>query len=189
MAKETMSRVQKLTFSAMMTALYVVILYCTQSFSFGAYQIRIATSMYALSYLFPFLVFPLGLANFIGNMLFGGLGLLDMVGGCLVGIVTTSLIVGIRKMRWNRVLIAVPIVLVPGLGVSTWLSYLLQMPYSALALSLCIGQVVPGICGVLLVGVLERTICPGRTGARCGKLPKNERLQHKNSDATERSVP
>ena len=156
MVNKDMSKVQKLTLSAMIIALYVTVMYCTQSFSFGAYQIRIATSMYALSYLFPFLVLPLGLANFIANMLFGGLGLLDMVGGCLVGIVTSSLIVGIRKLHWNRLLIILPIVLIPGLGVSTWLSYLLQMPYSALALSLCIGQIIPAICGVLLIQVLER---------------------------------
>ena len=156
MVNKDMSKVQKLTLSAMIIALYVTVMYCTQSFSFGAYQIRIATSMYALSYLFPFLVLPLGLANFIANMLFGGLGLLDMVGGCLVGIVTSSLIVGIRKLHWNRLLIILPIVLIPGLGVSIWLSYLLQMPYPALALSLCIGQIIPAICGVLLIQVLER---------------------------------
>ncbi len=156
MVNKDMSKVQKLTLSAMIIALYVTVMYCTQSFSFGAYQIRIATSMYALSYLFPFLVLPLGLANFIANMLFGGLGLLDMVGGCLVGIMTSSLIVGIRKLHWNRLLIILPIILIPGLGVSTWLSYLLQMPYSALALSLCIGQIIPSICGVLLIQVLER---------------------------------
>ena len=59
MEHENMNKVQKLTFSAMVIALYVVILSFTQSFSFGAYQIRIATSLYALSYLFPFLVIPL----------------------------------------------------------------------------------------------------------------------------------
>ena len=97
MEKESMSYIQKLTISGMVVALYIVILFFTQNFSFGAYQIRIATSLYALAYLFPFLVFPLGLANLISNMLFGGLGPLDMIGGCLVGIVTTSLIVFIRK--------------------------------------------------------------------------------------------
>ena len=80
-----MSRVQKMTFSAMVMAMYIVILYFTQSFSFGAYQIRIATALYALAYLFPFLVLPLGLANFISNMLFGGFGIVDMLGGCIVG--------------------------------------------------------------------------------------------------------
>ena len=160
MVKENMSKVQKLTVSAMVMALYVVVLYFTQSFSFGAYQIRIATSLYALSYLFPFLVLPLGFANFIANMLFGGLGLLDMFGGCIVGIVATAIIVLIRRQGWNRWLMVVPIVLVPGLGVSTYLSYLLHMPYGALALSLCIGQVIPAICGVVLVNVLQRVLYP-----------------------------
>ena len=47
---KTVSQVQKLTLSAMIMALYIVILYVTQSFSFGAYQIRIATApMYLVS--------------------------------------------------------------------------------------------------------------------------------------------
>ncbi len=161
MINRDMSKVQKLTFSAMVIALYVTVLYFTQSFSFGAYQIRIATALYALSYLFPFLVLPLGLANFIANMLFGGLGLLDMFGGCIVGIVTTALIVGIRKKHWNHWLAILPIVLVPGLGVATWLSYLLKLPYLPLAGSLCIGQAVPAVCGVLLIRALERAAGSG----------------------------
>lgn len=76
---EKMTHVQKMTMSAMMMALYIVVLYFTQSFSYGAYQIRITTTLYALSYLFPFLVFPLGLANLISNMLFGGFGIVDML--------------------------------------------------------------------------------------------------------------
>ena len=118
-----MSRVQKMTFSAMVMAMYIVILYFTQSFSFGAYQIRIATALYALAYLFPFLVLPLGLANFISNMLFGGFGIVDMAGGCIVGILAAACIVLIRRKNWSRVLIAVPIILVPGLGVAAYLSY------------------------------------------------------------------
>lgn len=152
---EKMGRVQKLTISAMVIALYVVILYFTQSFSFGAYQIRIATSMYALSYIFPFLVLPLGLANFIANMLFGGFGIVDMAGGCMVGMLTTSFIVMIRKLNLSRSLMVLPIILVPGLGVSSYLCRFLNMPYGALAVSLCIGQIIPAIVGVVLVRSLE----------------------------------
>ena len=128
-----MNRTQKLTFSAMMIALYVAVLYFTQGFSFGAYQIRIGTALYAMAYLCPFLVLPLGLANFIANVLFGGLGILDMLGRGLIGILTTFLIVRLKT-------ITEPLVhcgsdhTVQGLGVSTWLSYLLNMPYPALAL-------------------------------------------------------
>ncbi len=146
-----LNKTQKLVFSSVMMSLYIVILYFTQSFSFGAYQIRIATSLYALSYLFPFLVLPLGLANLISNFLFGGLGLLDMIGGCIVGIATTYSIVLIKKGNLNKWLTAVPIILIPGLGVSVWLSYLLNVPYGPLAVSLCIGQVIPAFVGVLLI--------------------------------------
>ena len=102
----------------MVMALYVVVLYFTQSFSFGAYQIRIATALYALAYLFPFLVLPLGFANFIANFLFGGLGLLDWFGGCFVGIIVTAIIVLIRRKGWSRWLMILPIILVPGIELS-----------------------------------------------------------------------
>ena len=165
MVKENMSKVQKLTVSAMVMALYVVVLYFTQSFSFGAYQIRIATALYALAYLFPFLVLPLGFANFIANFLFGGLGLLDWFGGCFVGIIVTAIIVLIRRKGWSRWLMILPIILVPGLGVPSYLSYLLHVPYSELATSLCIGQSVPAVCGVVLVNVLQRALYPKATKA------------------------
>ena len=165
MVKENMSKVQKLTVSAMVMALYVVVLYFTQSFSFGAYQIRIATALYALAYLFPFLVLPLGFANFIATFLFGGLGLLDWFGGCFVGIIVTAIIVLIRRKGWSRWLMILPIILVPGLGVPSYLSYLLHVPYSVLATSLCIGQSVPAVCGVVLVNVLQRALYPKATKA------------------------
>ena len=123
MENQTFTNVRKLTTSGIVIALYVVILFMTQSFSFGAYQIRIVTSLYALSYLFPFLVIPLGLANFIANML-GGFGIIDMV------------------------------------GVALWLSPMVHMPYGALALSLCIGQTVPAVCGVALSKALEQVFYP-----------------------------
>lgn len=149
-----LSKTQKLVFSSIMMCLYIVIMYFTQSFSFGAYQIRIATSIYALPYLFPFLVLPLGLANFLANTLFGGLGIFDMVGGFIVGIVTSYLVLLIRKKGINKWFVTIPITLIPGLGASIWLSYLLKVPYSVLAVSLCIGQIVPAIVGVLLIKIL-----------------------------------
>ncbi len=156
MNQENMSKVQKMTLSAMIMAIYVVLVYITQGFSFGAYQIRIATSVYALAYLFPFLVLPLGLANSISNMLFGGLGILDTVGGGLAGILTAFIIAGIRKAGINRAFIVLPIIFVPGLLVPVWLSYILNIPYAALAVSLCIGQIIPAICGAAVVSALVR---------------------------------
>lgn len=132
-------------------ALYIVVLYFTQSFSFGAYQIRIATTMYAMGYFCPFLIVPLGLANLISNALFGGLGILDMIGGCAVGMLTTACVAGIRRFHLPEFLTAIPIIFVPGLFIPIYLSQLLQVPYQMLSLSLCIGQSVPAVCGVLAI--------------------------------------
>ncbi len=153
---------RKMTISAMVIALYVVLLYATQSISFGAYQVRIATALYALAYIYPFLVIPLGIANFLSNFLFGGLGLIDMLGGCAVGMTTTWFIVQVRYHDWNVWFSALPIWLVPSLCVSAWLSYLLHIPYAVLVPSLLVGQLPPAIVGIFLIHALQRVYVTGR---------------------------
>lgn len=80
--KTKLNTTQKLVLSAIIMALYIAILFVSQAISFGAVQMRLATALYGLTYIFPFLVVPLSLANAIANS-FGGLGLIDVVGGIL----------------------------------------------------------------------------------------------------------
>jgi len=141
----------KLAMSGLVIALYVTVMYVTQNFAFGQFQIRIATALYSLSYLYPFLVLPLAFSNFLSNTLMGGLGILDMVGGLVVGLLTSGSILLIRKLNWNVWLTALPILLFPGLLVPLWLSYLLHIPYFVLAPSVLIGQSVPAVVGALLL--------------------------------------
>ena len=154
----TMSKTKKLTISAIVIALYVVIMTIPQSFSFGAIQIRLATSLYALAYIFPFLVLPLGVSNLLSNMLLGGLSIFDILGGGLVGILTALLVYCVRKYKLNITLTILPIIFIPGLIVPIWLSMILNVPYSALAVSLCLGQVIPAILGSFLIKVLKDKI-------------------------------
>lgn len=156
--ENTMTKTRKITISAIVIALYVVIMVITQSFAFGAIQIRLATSLYALSYIFPFLVLPLGLSNLLSNMLLGGLSIFDIVGGGLVGILTALLVYGVRKYKLNTYLTILPIIFIPGLIVPIWLSMILHVPYSALAISLCLGQVIPAILGSILINLLKNKI-------------------------------
>ena len=67
----------------------------------------------------------MGIGNLISNFLFGGLGILDMVGGFGVGVVTTGIIVGMRKLGLSAWWAMLPIVFVPALCVPLWLSPLL----------------------------------------------------------------
>lgn len=146
---------KELTFAAMVIALYIVVMFFTQSFAFGAYQIRIATALYALAYNRPYMVIPMGLANFTANALFGGM-LPDMVGGFFVGCVVGWLVfqIGQREMspRW----VALPIFLVPAFGVALWLAPILNMPYWFLVANLLVGQALPALVGVAFVQIVDR---------------------------------
>ncbi|MBQ6553975.1 MAG: QueT transporter family protein [Firmicutes bacterium] len=153
-----MAKTKKLTISAMMIALYVVLMYCTQSFAFGQYQLRIATSLYAFAYFFPFLVLPMGIANMLSNMVMGGMGVFDIVGGFAAGILTTLLMVLIRRKNWSSWLVALPIAFVPSLLVPIWLSKIIGVPYPALFVSLFVGQAVAGIIGAAIVKVMKDKI-------------------------------
>ena len=152
------SKVRNLTLSALVIAMYLVVMYLTQGFAFGQYQVRIATALYALSALFPFLIVPLGLANLLSNVLMGGLGPLDMLGGAFAGLATSGLVYWIHARRLNDWLLALPILLCPGLLVPIWLSQLIGVPYSVLAVSITAGQVIPAIVGVLIVKQLRHKI-------------------------------
>ena len=151
-----LTSVKKLTISGIVIALYVVVMFYTQSFAFNQYQIRIATSIYALAAIHPFLILPLGVANFLSNTLLGGLGILDMVGGLIVGVATASGCYYLRKIHIS--LVAIPILVIPTLLVPIWLSYIIQVPYGILALSIGVGQILPSIVGVMIAKYLEKPL-------------------------------
>ena len=156
MDMKNLNKTQKLTISGAVMAIYIVVMYFTQSFAFGQYQVRVATAIYGCAYLFPFLVVPLGLSNLLSNMVMGGLGFFDIVGGGLVGLLTAGSCALLGKKRASEWFVAVPITLIPALGVSLWLSALIGVPYWTLAASLLVGQAIAGLLGALLVKALRR---------------------------------
>lgn len=154
--RKPMSNAKKLAISGIVIAAYIVVMYLTQSFAFGQYQMRIATSIYALAAIYPFLIIPLGIANFLSNTLMGGLGPIDMIGGFFVGVLTASGCYWLRKI--NIMLTALPILVIPTLLVPIWLSYILNVPYGILVISVGVGQILPSIVGVMLVKYLEKPL-------------------------------
>ena len=154
MDMKRLSNTQKLTISGAVIAIYVVVMYFTQSFAFGQYQVRIATALYGVAYLFPFLVVPLGLSNLLSNLLMGGLGIFDILGGTVVGMLASGCCALLGKKGITHWAVLAPITLVPALMVPIWLSMLLGVPYLALVSSLLVGQFISGIVGALLVKAL-----------------------------------
>ena len=156
MDMKNLSKTQKLTISGAVMAIYIVVMYFTQSFAFGQYQVRVATAIYGVAYLFPFLVVPLGLSNLIANMVMGGLGVFDIVGGGLVGLLTAGCCALLGRRKLSAWLVALPVALIPALAVPLWLSRLIGVPYWALVVSLLVGQAVAGVVSALLVNALKR---------------------------------
>ena len=161
------TKASMLTFSALVAAAYVAIMYVTQGFAFGPVQMRIATALYALPYLFPFLVVPLALANMLSNMLMGGLGMFDIVGGFAVGLVTAGTPALFRRLNLPTWTVILPVILGPALIVPLWLSRLFAVPewlayltgvppYWLFVISLALGQIVPSILGYILVKAISK---------------------------------
>lgn len=154
----TINKKQKIYFSLLIAMLYLICLYLTRSHSFGIYQVRIATSLYSLSYLFPFLVLPLGLANLLGNLLCNDLGYWDLIGGLITGLLTCYSHTKISKAGLSDWLMLFTITFIPGLIVPIWLSKIILIPYQRLAIALCTGQILSALLGVLLVKTLKSMI-------------------------------
>ena len=81
-----------------------------------------------------------------------------MIGGVIVGLLTSGAIALARRSRFAPLAAFAAIALIPGLGVPVWLSVLLHVPYSVLAASLLVGQVIAGAFGALLLAALRRRI-------------------------------
>lgn len=149
---------QRLTISAISIAMYLALMIGTQGFAFGQYQVRIATALYGLSAIFPFTVPAFTIANFLSNTVMGGFGMVDAIGGAIVGLLTTGLIVlAKRQGLGNWVLIPI-ITFVPGLIVPIWLTYFLPVPYWVLVSSLVVGQFVCGVVSYFLINALEKVV-------------------------------
>lgn len=157
------SKAQKLTISGILLALYIVIMMTTQGFAFGQYQVRVATALYGLAALFPFSVVVLGLANLLSNLIMGGLGLVDVIGGCVVGLLTAGSIAWAKKKGMGNWVVIPLVTFIPGLLVPIWLSWILNIPYVVLAGSLLIGQAISGVISFVMVNGLERfqSVIPG----------------------------
>ncbi|MCL1844851.1 MAG: QueT transporter family protein [Defluviitaleaceae bacterium] len=150
-----MSNTRKICFSGITMALYIAVMYVSQGFAFGQYQVRIATALYALAFPLPFLVLPLALANSISNMVMGGLGVFDIVGGFIVGIITAGAIWLVQRFKLPMFFVVPIIILGPALVVPFWLSYLLGVPYLALVGSLGVGQLTPAVVGFVMIKFLD----------------------------------
>lgn len=151
-----MKKTQQIAFSGMIMSLYIVVMYLTQSFAFGQYQVRLATGLYSLAYYFPFLCVPLGLANMLSNILFGG-DLVNGIFGFFAGTLTCIAICKLRERTERKIILVSPIAFIPSVIIPIWLSIYLHTPYLFLVLSLFVGQTISAYTmGIFTLVVAKR---------------------------------
>jgi uncharacterized membrane protein len=149
---------KKMTSSALVMAAYVVLMYVFSGVSFGPVQVRVANSLYALCFIFPHLAVPLSLSVVLSNLIFGGLGIIDIVCGAMTTLITGYLIGLLGRSGYKVWTAAIPAIMIPGLLVPVWLSYLLHIPYIMAMPTVLIGQVPPAVIGIAFVRAIEKYV-------------------------------
>lgn len=138
---------KKITLGGIIMSLYIVLTGVFASLSFGAIQIRIANCLYGLTLPFPFLVIPLTLSVVLSNLIFGGLGIIDIVFGSLTTFIVTYMI-----SKCKKTILIIPIIIFGvGAGIALYLSKLIQVPFSVLFIQIALGQVIPSILSYIIV--------------------------------------
>lgn len=147
--------------SALIAALYALLVLAFAPLSFGPVQFRVAEALTLLPWLFPEAIPGLFVGCLVSN-LFGGLGIVDMVFGSLATLVAAWLTRRMPNVFWA----AVPPVLINAVVVGTYLSFLLNVPMAATILYVGLGEA--GVCfllGIPLVTLLTRVLNQKKTKA------------------------
>ena len=140
--------------SALVAALYALLVLAFAPLSFGPVQFRVAEALTLLPWLFSEAVPGLFVGCLVSN-LFGGLGIVDMVFGSLATLGAAWLTRRMPSLFWA----AVPPVAVNALVVGSYLSFLMDVPLLSTMLYVGLGQA--GACfllGVPLAKLLQKVL-------------------------------
>ena len=122
---------------AMIAAIYVVLNIVFAPISYGPIQVRIAEALVVLPFIDPSAIIGLFLGCILAN-LYGGLGMVDIIGGSLCTLVAAYLTYKVK----NPKLAPLPPVLINAFGVSIYLHLLFDLPYWITVLYIGIGEVI-----------------------------------------------
>ena len=135
---------KKLAVVTVFAALYAVGVVFLAPISFGIVQVRVADAMLPLAMIFGLPgALGLSLGCLVSNV-FGGLGIVDIVGGASANLVACTLAwyIGRKGRGAQRFLGTVAITAVVALIVGGYLSWLLQVPLEISLLGVLIGEMI-----------------------------------------------
>ena len=122
--------------AALIAAIYVILNIIFAPISYGPIQVRIAEVLVVLPFIEPSAILGLFAGCILANI-YGGLGMVDIIGGSLCTLVAAYLTYKAK----NPKLAPLPPVLVNAFGVSIYLHLLFDLPYWLTVLYIGIGEI------------------------------------------------
>lgn len=144
-----------LTRAAVIAALYAALTLLLAPISYGAMQVRVSEGLTLLPVLFPEAAPALFVGCLLANLL-GGSALPDIVLGSLTTLVAALLT---RRLRGNRILAALPPVVLNGLivGALVHLLYTPEIPMALCMLYVAVGEAIACyVVGFLVLAAVKR---------------------------------
>lgn len=126
---------KRLTRGAIIAGLYIVITYILAPVSFGPLQFRASEALTVLPIIYPEAIPALFIGCLISNI-FGGLGLVDIIGGSLVTLVAAYFTYYFR----GSILAYLSPVVLNGLLISIYLKVLFDLPYWLTAIEIAASE-------------------------------------------------
>ena len=146
-------KVMFITQSAVIAAIYVVLILLFQPFSFGEIQVRVAEALTVLPFFTPAAIPGVTIGCLIGNLIGGNV--MDMIFGTLATLIGAAVSYAVRK---NQYLVPLPPIISNALIIPWVLKYAYELPLSIpfLILTVSIGEVLScGILGLVLLTALK----------------------------------
>ncbi|WP_025641235.1 QueT transporter family protein [Schnuerera ultunensis] len=150
-----------LTKASLIAGIYLVLVLIQipmGNLTFGPIQLRIAEGLTLLPLVETAAIPGLFVGCLVANFLltpYSAFGLIDILGGSLVTLIAAYLT---SKMP-NRVLGALPPILLNGFIVSIWVSYFTNIPYWYTVLGISVGETASvAIFGTLILSVYNKTV-------------------------------
>jgi len=145
--------------TAIFAALYAVGVVVLAPISFQAFQVRVADALLPLAILFGWpAVLGLSLGAVVANF-FGGLGVVDIVGGGAANFLATYAAwkIGQKRMKGSWAIAVITQVAIVTAIVGSYLSYLLPAPFEMSLIGVLLGSLVAiGLIGYPLLLALSR---------------------------------
>ncbi len=150
---------RRVTLTIIFAALYALAVIALAPISFNIFQVRIADSLLPLSIIFgwPFVI-GITMGTIVANF-FGGLGIIDVVGGSIANFIATSLAwkIGYKKSEISKVIAIITEIIVVTMIVGSYLSFLFNMPILVGMFGIMIGSIISiGLLGYLLLTLISR---------------------------------